>query len=85
MSGAKRRVPTGLSSDSLTLFYRDDVKGDFRATWRVNPTVFFDYSEVLALGAGTRAAAPNAACKRIYFSAQGQTDLDLFVSELTAP
>ncbi len=78
----KRRIPTGVSSDLLTLFYRDEVKGDFRAAWRVNPQVAFDYSEDLALGEGVRAAAPNLHCSRIYFSAHGATDLDLFVTDV---
>lgn len=82
-SGAKRRVPTGLATDRLTLFYRDDVNGDFRAAWRVNTTSKFDYSEILTLGDAVQAAAPNAACSKLYFSAQGTTDLDLFVSDVT--
>ena len=81
-SEQKRRVPTGVSSDSLTLFYFDQVSGDFRAAWRVNTQVPFNYSEVLALGTGTKSAAPNAACTRIYFSAQGANGLDLFVSSV---
>lgn len=81
-SDTMRRIPTGVSSDLLTLFYRDEVKGDFRVAWRVNPQVEFDYSEVLALGEGVRAAAPNLHCSRIYLSAQGVTDLDLFVTDL---
>jgi hypothetical protein len=81
-SDAKRRIPTGVSSDLLTLFYRDEVNGDFRAAWRVNPQVEFDYSEVLMLGDGVQAAAPNEHCSRIYFSAHGATDLDLFVGDV---
>jgi hypothetical protein len=81
-SEQKRRVPTGVSSDSLTLFYRDDVNGDFRAAWRVNTQVQFNYSEVLDLGAGVEAAAPNAPCSRIFYSAQGANDLDLFVAQV---
>jgi hypothetical protein len=80
-SAAKRRIPTGVSSDKLTLFYRDEVSADFRAAWRVNTQVQFNHAEALALGTGTKAAAPNAACTKLYFSAQGQSDLDLFVSE----
>lgn len=82
-SGAKRRIPTGLSSDLLTLFYKDEVNGDFRAAWRVNPSVQFLHAEVLALGVGTVAAAPNADCTKIYFSATGAAGIDLFVSDVT--
>lgn len=76
----KRRIPTGVSSDDLTLFYRDEVEGDFRAAWRVNTQVPFDHAEPVSLGTGTRAAAPSADCSKLYFSANGAADLDLFVS-----
>jgi hypothetical protein len=74
-----RRIPTGVSVDLLTLFYRDEVEGDFRAAWRVNPTVPFTRTETLAFGE-TAAAAPNSACTTIHYSAQGENDLDLFVT-----
>ena len=77
----KRRIPTGISYDSLTLFYRDEVQGDFRAAWRVNAQVPFDHSEVLELPDGTIAAAPGASCQRIYYSAPGANGLDLFMAE----
>jgi hypothetical protein len=77
----KRRIPTGISSDALTLFYVDQVEGDFRAAWRVNTQVAFDYSEVLNLADGVVAAAPGASCQRIYYSAPGANGLDLFVAE----
>jgi hypothetical protein len=77
----KRRIPTGISSDSLTLFYLDEVKGDLRAAWRINTQVPFDYSEVLALADGVQAAAPTASCRRIYYSAPGTAGLDLFFSD----
>jgi hypothetical protein len=79
----KRRIPTGISYDSLTLFYRDEVQGDFRAAWRVNTQVAFDYSEVVDLANGVVAAAPGASCQRIYYSAPGASGLDLFVAEAT--
>ena len=78
---AKRRVPTGVSSDKLTLFYRDEVEGDFRAAWRVNTQVQFGHAEALSLGEGVQAVAPNQACSKLYFSAQGAADLDLFVTD----
>lgn len=82
-SGKKRRVPTGLSSDRLTLFYKDEVNGDFRAAWRVNPDVQFLHAEALDLGTGTVAAAPNQDCSKIYFSAEGAAGIDLFVTSVT--
>lgn len=75
-----RRIPTGVSGDLLTLFYQDEVEDDFRAAWRVNPTVPFTHTETLTLGEGTRAAAPNSACTALHYSAQGANDLDLFVA-----
>jgi len=82
-SGAKRRVPTGVSSDLLTLFYFDQVKGDFRAAWRINTQEPFTYSETLSPGAGTQAAAPNQACNRLYYSADGSDGVDLFTSNVS--
>lgn len=80
-----RRVPTGVSSDSLTLFYRDEVEGDFRLAWRVNTEVPFDSSEVLNLESDVEAAAPNPLCTRVYYSAPGAAGLDIFVSDLSPP
>jgi hypothetical protein len=77
----QRRIPTGISSDRLTLFYLDEVNGDFRAAWRVNTQVPFDYSEVLELATGVKAAAPTASCQRIYYSAPGTNGLDLFFAD----
>lgn len=78
--GGARRIPTGISGDSLTLFYRDDVEGDFRAAWRINPSVPFGTSEVMTFAEGTVAAAPNGACTKVHYSAPGDNDLDLFVT-----
>ena len=82
-SDDKRRIPTGVSSDLLTLFYRDEVKGDFRAAWRVNRQVKFDYSEVVNLGQGITAVAPSVDCSKLYYSGPGTNDLDVFVAEVT--
>ena len=82
-SDQKRCIPTGVSSDSLTLFYFDQIKDEVRAAWRVNPQVQFDYSEAFDLGTGATAAVPSGGCARIYYSAQGANDLDLFVSQVT--
>jgi hypothetical protein len=75
-----RRVPTGISGDLLTPFYRDEVEGDFRAAWRINPTVPFNTSQVMSFAEGTVAAAPNGACTKVHYSAPGDNDLDLFVT-----
>lgn len=79
-AAGNRRIPTGLASDALTLFYRDEVEGDFRAAWRVNRDVPFDATEVVSPSAGTVAAAPNADCSTLYYSAPGTEGIDLFVS-----
>jgi len=76
-AGQSRRVATGLSSDGLTLFYRDEVENEFRSAWRRRLTDDFDAFQ--ALGDLAR-AAPNGACDKLYASAQGDGGLDLFVS-----
>jgi hypothetical protein len=83
--GNQRRIPTGVSSDLLTLFYFDEVEDELRAAWRINLQQPFKAPEALALGTGARAAAPNRACTRLYFSAQGDDDLDLFSIDVTPP
>lgn len=77
--GQLRRVATGLSSDGLTLFYRDEVAGEFRRAWRLRETSDFDAFE--SLGDLSR-AAPADACRHLYYSAAGPDGgLDLFVAE----
>jgi hypothetical protein len=61
-------VPTGVSSDGLTLFFWDSFYGTARAGFREQPGgafVWFDDLGVLV------AAQPNAACDRVYYSADG--------------
>jgi len=82
-SGTKRRIPTGVSSDLLTLFYFDQVKGDFRVAWRINTQEPFTYSETLSPGTATQAAAPNQACNKLYYSADGSDGVDLFASSVS--
>jgi hypothetical protein len=81
--GDRRRIPTGISSDNLTLFYRDEVNEDFRAAWRVNTQVQFSHSEALRLPPATQSAAPNVNCTRVYYSAPGAQGLDIFVTDVT--
>lgn len=76
----KRRIPTSLAADGLTLFYRDEIEGDFRAAWRVNRNEPFEHAEPVSPAAGTVAAAPNGDCSMLYFSAPGTEGIDLFVS-----
>jgi hypothetical protein len=61
------RIPRGVSSDGLTLFYDDLVRGIARAAWRETRsapfTIFVD------LGSRPR-AQPNTACDRLYFTDQ---------------
>jgi hypothetical protein len=76
-SGQARRVATGVSSDGLTLFYRDEVAGEFRRAWRRRLSEEFDAFE--SLGDWER-AAPNAACDELYYSAQNEGSVDLFVA-----
>jgi hypothetical protein len=80
-AAGNRRVPTGVSSDVLTLFYRDEVEGDFRAAWRVNDQQMFDHVEAVTVATGISAAAPNYTCGRLYYSAPGTEGIDIFVSE----
>ena len=75
--GQTRRIATGLSSDGLTLFYRDDVEGEFRSAWRRRLTDAFDAFQ--SLGDLAR-AAPDGACQELYYSESAGGGLDLFVA-----
>ncbi len=44
----------------------------------MNTNVKFSETEVIELGAGVRAVAPNQTCQRLYFSADGENDVDIF-------
>lgn len=75
--GALRRRPTGISADKQTLFFWDEVSGIERAAWLNDSTGAFDTFVDL----GTRSmAAPNQACSRLYYSAQGAMSLDVFTT-----
>jgi hypothetical protein len=74
--GALTRLPTAVSSDGLTLFYFDSVRGTSRAAWRATesgPFVWFrDLGEIAR-------AQPNLACDRLYYSAFAD-DSGIFVA-----
>lgn len=76
-SGEDRRIPTGISADYLTIFYRDQVNDDFRAAWRLRASDDFDHTESLGDWKG---GAPNGACSKLYYSADGNSSVDLFVT-----
>jgi hypothetical protein len=68
-SGGKRPLPTGLSSDSRTLFYFDEATSKEVARYRDRPDApLYDPSVDLGDLAG---AVPNEKCDRIYYSAAG--------------
>ena len=64
--GALTRLPTGVSSDGLTLFYYDSARGTSRAAVRLDETIPFGWCR--SLGEIAR-AQPNTACDRLYYSA----------------
>jgi hypothetical protein len=57
------RQPTGVSSDGLTLFYNDFVRGIARAAWRDSAGSFVRFAD---LGLRGR-PQPNGDCDRLYF------------------
>ncbi len=75
--GALRRRPSGISADKQTLFFWDDVSSMERAAWINDSTGVFD--TFVDLGARSM-AAPNQACSRLYYSAQGASSVDVFTS-----
>jgi hypothetical protein len=79
-------IPTGMSSDGLTLFFWDGVAKTERAAFRDNALTNNTYKQFLTLGATYRNAAPVGSCGRIYFcdgpgSGDGGADLDLFFAD----
>jgi hypothetical protein len=76
-SGSMRRRPSGISSDSQTLFFFDQVTSTERAAWLNEPTGQFDSFADL----GSRLwAAPATSCATLYYSASGGSSVDLFVA-----
>ena len=75
--GALRRRPTAISADQQTLFFWDEVNSIERAAWINDSTGAFDI--FVDLGARSM-AAPNQACSRLYYSAQGASSIDVFTA-----
>jgi hypothetical protein len=65
---AKRPMPSGLSSDSRTLFYFDEASNKQMARFRDRPDA--PLYTVVDLG-GRMGAVPNSTCKRIYYTSSG--------------
>jgi hypothetical protein len=67
-SGDKRPLPTGLSSDSRTLFYFDEAQSKELARFRDRPDApLYDTIDLGALNG----AVPNLGCNRLYYSNAG--------------
>ncbi|MEI9937106.1 MAG: hypothetical protein WDO69_07760 [Pseudomonadota bacterium] len=66
----KRRLPTGISADGLTLFYFNEESAEEEARWRATSSVSSPLYDMLSLGA-RRGAAPNLACNRLYSASNG--------------
>jgi hypothetical protein len=64
----QRALPSGLSSDSRTLFYYDEASTHQMARFRDRPDA--PLYDVVDLG-GRVDAVPNVSCNRIYYSAAG--------------
>jgi len=64
----KRPLPSGLSSDSRTLFYFDEASNKQMARFRDRPDA--PLYTVVDLG-GRMGAVPNSTCQRIYYTSTG--------------
>lgn len=76
-----RMIPSGMSSDDLTLFYWDMAAQTERAAFRDSALTNNTYKQFVALGATYQYAAPTGSCGRIYFSSTGNGGLDLFFAD----
>jgi hypothetical protein len=65
---AKRPLPSGLSSDSRTLFYYDEATSKQVARFRDRPDA--PLYTLVDLG-GRMGAIPNSTCRRIYYTSNG--------------
>lgn len=75
-----RMIPSGMSSDNLTLFYWDEVANVERAAFRDDAMTNNTYKQFVTLGA-YQFAVPTSNCGRIYFSGAGSGGLDLFFAD----
>ncbi|MBL8717173.1 MAG: hypothetical protein JNL79_14400 [Myxococcales bacterium] len=66
MAGTARRRPTGISADSLTLFFYDEVFGASYLAFRTPGSLLFP--ETVPFSPTGRRARPNEACDRVYLS-----------------
>lgn len=65
-AAGKRRVPTGISADSRTLFYFDESTSTEKAAFR--PAVGWPFDKFVDLGPRS-GAQPNGSCGAIYYAA----------------
>jgi len=77
VAGGRRRRPTGVSSDDLTLFYWDQVSGMEMMVWRSTLSGAFANATSIGARAG---AQPNAACTALYYSAASAAGTSLYVA-----
>ena len=75
-----RMIPTGMSSDDLTLFFWDGVAQTEKAAFRDSAGANNTYKQFVTLGA-YRNAAPVGSCGRIYFCDGADGGLDLFYAD----
>lgn len=66
----KRPLPSGLSSDSRTLFYYDEATSKQVARFRDRPDPNAPLYDFVDLG-GRAGAVPNSTCQRIYYTSNG--------------
>lgn len=81
--GNKLRRPTGLSADSRTLFYWDEVDGVEKMAFRDDAILakHNQYTQFVNVGAFA-GAQPTATCDRLYFEAPGSVGgTDLFFAD----
>jgi hypothetical protein len=79
VSGGKRRRPTGMSSDQLTLFFWDETTDTGRVAWRLNLEAPFEVKTELGARQG---AQTTASCFDLYYSSPGVGGtLDIFLGK----
>ena len=73
-ANGKRRQPTGISGDQLTLYFWDQQKELQRGAWRLHvgdPFTYFEDYPQLAM------AVPAGNCKKLYFTGAGVSSKDI--------